>query len=210
MMATPGREWDPVAPLRDGVWGSDYALSPANSALAREHGAPRIGNSLLGAVSLLLVEADAPHPLEIVARVALEGHQRGGLGDPTQAGQLARNDLSHLIVVADAHDRHQVVLAGYRVDFLDLGHLEERFGDLLELQALGAYQHDGGDHEQPTSGRDCTIASASTGPGACVTVARDRRLRTEDEGARRVSRKLPERDPGSALEQAYSQASDEL
>jgi hypothetical protein len=84
-----------------------------------------------------------------VARVGAEGDVRLRRDHARHLVEHAGDDVGELVVDADSDNRHQVVVAGDRVDLADRGDLRDCLGDLGDALDVGLDQDDGGDHELP-------------------------------------------------------------
>src|SRR5207302_966461 len=90
--------------------------------------------------------AQVPHGLGIVAAVGLEGDKGAGGDDSVEAGDVARDDLGKLVVLADADHSHQVVVARHRIDLGHTRHVGQLAGQVGHPGGLGLDEHEGGDH----------------------------------------------------------------
>src|SRR5215218_2820269 len=96
-----------------------------------------------------LFEAQRPHAVEVVVRVAAEGDHRLGAGDAGHLGYLLGHDLGEALEVRDADHDDEVVRAGDGVGFGDAFYAEHRLGRLLHPLPLRPDEHDGGYHAGP-------------------------------------------------------------
>src|SRR5690242_18045182 len=74
---------------------------------------------------------------------------RLGVRDAWHLVQPAGDDVGELVVRPDPDHRHQVELAGDRVDLADLGQLGDFLGHLGDALDLCPHQNDRGDHRMP-------------------------------------------------------------
>ena len=95
-----------------------------------------------------LVDTNLPHLLEIASRVALEGHHRLGTGNAIDLGELTGYQLGDLLVVADAQDRGEIIVAGQLVHLGDPIDRQQGLRDFVDPADVGSNEHDGRHHGQ--------------------------------------------------------------
>src|SRR5207302_957621 len=91
-------------------------------------------------------QTEAEHRLEVVRRELLERDHRLRLLDAGELGQVLRDDLGQVLMLANPRDRDKVPLAGDRVDLrhtLDIGELRPQ---TCQPVARRLDQDDGGQH----------------------------------------------------------------
>src|SRR3954469_13450823 len=96
-----------------------------------------------------LLRPDREDPLQVVAGEGAEREQGLRTDDALNLQHLAGDRVGDRLVVLDARDGHQIVLAGHRIDLGDPLQVDQLLGDLVHPCLLHHQQNDGTDHGMP-------------------------------------------------------------
>src|SRR3954449_9893312 len=93
-----------------------------------------------------LLRPDREDPLQVVAGEGAEREQGLRTDDALNLQHLAGDRVGDRLVVLDARDGHQIVLAGHRIDLGNSRQVHQRLGYLVHLRLLHHQQNDSTHH----------------------------------------------------------------
>src|SRR5689334_2925888 len=88
-----------------------------------------------------LLDADIPGLLQVGARVGFERHHRLRARNAVERDHAPGDDLCQIVVLRQAYDGDQVILAGHRIDLDDAWNLQQRLCGGVDRVALHVDQY---------------------------------------------------------------------